>query len=312
MKLLVYHGRGDEYRRLIAGRCPDLQVAAAAEPEALTRELPGAEILLTFRLPLEGLRHAGRLRWLQLTSAGADHLLPAAELLRAVTVTNARGIHAELMADYVFGVLVMQQWDFPRLLRQQAARLWRHQFTEPLAGKILGVVGLGAIGAEIARRAPSFGLIVLGLRRTVAPVPGIRRVYGPDRLREMLGQCDFVVLVVPETPETRGMIGEAELRAMKPTARLVNIARGAVVDEAALLRALREGWIAGAALDVLAEEPPPPDHPVWGLDNVILTPHIAGEPARYVERVVEIFVDNHRRWTAGQPLRNVVDLTRGY
>jgi phosphoglycerate dehydrogenase-like enzyme len=312
MKLLAYHARGDEYRRLIARRCPDLWIAAGSAPETLEQELPDADILLTFRLPLEALRHGRRLRWLQLTSAGADHLLPAADLLRDVTVTNARGIHAELMADYVFGVLVMQQWDFPRLLRQQAARQWRHQYTEPLGGKTLGVVGLGAIGLEIARRAPSFGLSVLGLRRTAAPVPGMSRVYTPEGLHEMLGQCDFVVLVVPETAETRHMIGEAELRAMKPTAYLVNVARGGVVDETALLRALRERWIAGAALDVLTEEPPPSEHPFWTMDNVILTPHIAGEPARYVERVVEVFVDNYRRFATGQPLQNVVDLAKGY
>lgn len=312
MKVLVVHKQADEYRSLMRERFPELEVIAEPQDGRLEQGLAEAEIMVAWRHGIEVLGRARRLRWLQLTSAGVEHLLPVRDLLRDVVVTNARGIHGEVMADYVFGVIVMQQWNFPRLFRNQHTRRWDHQVTEPLAGKTLGVVGLGAIGREIARRAPAFGLTVVGVRREAAPVEGASRVFGPDRLSAMLPLCDFVVVVVPDTPETRQMIGARELRAMKPTAYLINIARGSVVDEPALVQALREGWIAGAALDVFAQEPLPPESPLWTLDNVILTPHIAGEPANYVGRVMEIFGENLTRWREGKPLRNVVDLAKGY
>ncbi|MGH7319750.1 MAG: D-2-hydroxyacid dehydrogenase [Candidatus Rokuibacteriota bacterium] len=312
VKVLVVHQRADEYRGLMRRRFPELEVIAEPQDGRLEQGLAEAEFMIAWRHGIEALARARRLRWLQLTSAGVEHLLPVRALLRDVIVTNARGIHGEVMADYVFGVIVMQQWNFPRLFRNQQARCWDHQFTEPLAGKTLGVIGLGAIGREIVRRAPAFGMTVVGVKREAAPVDGVSRVFGPDRLAEMLPLCDFVVVVVPDTPETRQMIGARELRAMKPTAYLINIARGSVVDEPALVRALREGWIAGAALDVFAQEPLPPESPLWTLDRVILTPHIAGEPADYVGRVMDIFGENLARWRDGRPLRNVVDLAKGY
>ncbi|HLE43395.1 MAG TPA: D-2-hydroxyacid dehydrogenase [Methylomirabilota bacterium] len=312
MKVVVYHRRAAEYVRLIRERCVGAD-AVAADGEAELREaLHDADALLAFQFPVQCLEAGRRLRWLQLTSAGAEHLLPAREWLRGVAVTNSRGIHADVMADYTFGVLVMLHWDFPRLSRNQQARRWEPRSTKPLRGKTLGVVGVGAIGREIARRAPAFGMSVQGVRRSGVPVPEVGRMFGPEGLREMLPSCDFVVLVTPETNETRSLLGERELRAMKRTAYLVNVARGSAVDEGALIRALREGWIAGAALDVFAQEPLPDDHPVWDLSNVIVTPHIAGEPDAYVERVMEIFADNYRRLAAGEPLRNPVDLAQGY
>lgn len=312
MKVLVYHRRAEEYRRMIRERFPDLEVAAGEEEGTLHQHIADAEVLICWRFPVGVLKGAKKLRWIQLTSAGIDHLLGVQEDLRSVTVTNAKGIHGQVMADYTFGAMVMLHWNFPGLLRDQQARRWQHRFTGPLAGKTLGVVGVGAIGGEIARRGPGFGMTVVGVKRTPAPADGVSRIFGPDRLREMLPLCDFVVLVVPATPETRRMIGEAELRAMKRTAYLINIARGSVVDEAALIRGLLEGWIAGAALDVFEKEPLPAASPLWAMENVIITPHIAGEPDAYARRVMEIFGENVARWRAGQPLRNVVDFDRGY
>lgn len=311
-RLLVYHRRAEEYRELIRRRCPDLEVLAVADETTLYDAVAGADILIAWRFPLQALAGSSRLRWIQLTVAGVDHLIPARERLQGIAVTTARGIHGAVIADYVLGVVVMLHWDFPRLLRQQQARQWQGRETAPLAGRTLGIVGLGAIGTEIARRATAFGLQVIGVKRTPAPIDGVSRVVGPDRLHEILRASDFLVLAVPETPETRRMIGEPELRAMRPTAFLVNIARGGVVDEAALVRALEDRWIAGAALDVFDQEPLPPDHRLWALENVIITPHIAGEPDEYIRRVVDIFVDNYARWRAGRPLRNTVDLARGY
>jgi phosphoglycerate dehydrogenase-like enzyme len=311
-KILVYHARADAYRALLAERFPDLEVAAGAGADVLDRHLADAEVLLAFRFPVERLAEARRLRWVQLTSAGADHLVEGCPALAGVTVTNTRGIHVEVMADYTLGVMVMLQWRFPRLLRQQQARVWRQQSTEPLAGKRLGVVGVGAIGGEIARRGAAIGMEVLGVRRDPTPVAGVSRMFGPDGLRELLPLCDFVVLAVPGTPATRHLVGEAELRRMRPGAFLVNIARGNVVDEPALVRALQDGAIAGAALDVFETEPLPPASPLWAMENVIVTPHISGEPDDYPRRVMTVFEENIRRWREGRPLTNVVHLDRGY
>ena len=313
MKLLIYHRRAEEYGRHVAARCPGLEIIAGHDDATLARGLDEAEVIMASKFPVETLAQARRLRWIQLTSAGAEHLVPVRDALRGVIVTNASGVHAALAADYVFGVLVMLQWDFPQLLRRQQAREWGFQFTPPLAGKTLGIVGLGSIGQEIARRGIAFGMEVLGLRRHPGPVDGVARVLGPPELPELLRASDALVLSVPGTAETIGMIGERELGLMRPGAFLINIGRGAVVDEAALIRALGERRIAGAALDVFAEEPLPATSPLWGFPNVIVTPHIAGEPAGYAERVVsQVFADNLARFRGGQPLQNVVDLARGY
>lgn len=313
MKVLVYHRRADEFRTLLAGRLDGVEIVAGFDDVTLDRHLADAEAVLTFRLPLDALQRARRLRWIQLTSAGVEQLLPARAELDKVVVTNTRGIHADAMADYTLGVMVMLRWNFPRMLRDQARRVWDQRLATPLAGATLGVVGLGTIGGEIARRARAFGMHVVGVKRTpgAAGVPEVETVT-VDRLREVLPRCDFVVLVVPMTPATHHLLGAAELAAMKPGACLVNIARGSVVDEDALVAVLRDGRIAGAALDVFEQEPLPADHPFWGLPNVIVTPHVAGEPADYARRVADVFLDNLERWRRGEPLRNVVDLERGY
>jgi len=315
MKLLVYHTSAETYRALLRERFPDLDVAtvvAGADESALERHLADAEVLLGWRIPVAALARAPRLRWIQLTSAGADQLLDARPDLGDVVLTNARGIHGELMADYAVGVMVMLQFGFPRLLRLQQTRTWRHQYTEPLAGKCLGVLGVGAIGGEIARRGAAMGMTVLGMRREPRPAEGVARMFGPDGLGELLPQCDFVVVVVPATPGTRRMLGERELRAMRRGACLINVARGSVVDEAALVRALADGWLGGAALDVFETEPLPAESPLWVMDNVIVTAHISGEPDEYPKRVIRVVEENVARWREGRPLLNVVDPRRGY
>jgi phosphoglycerate dehydrogenase-like enzyme len=311
-KLLIYHRRAGELGRLIGPRCDGLEVAAGFDDATLERHLPDAEALIAFQFPVEALPRARRLRWIQLTSAGAEQLLPGRALLDGIAVTNTRGIHADLMADYALATMVMLHWDFPRFFADQQARRWAPRLALPLAGQTLAVVGAGAIGGEIARRAAACGLHVLAVKRTPGAVEGAAEVVTPDALHGVLGRADFVVLVVPQTAATRGLIDEAALRAMRPTAHLINIARGSVVDGAALVRALREGWIAGAALDVFDEEPLPAESPLWALPNALITPHVAGEPADYARRVADVFVDNLARLRRGEPLRNRVDFERGY
>ena len=255
---------------------------------------------------------------MQLTSAGADRVDPA--LIRAgLTFTTVSGLHATPIAESVLGYMLMFEKGWPALWRRQAEHNYdRMVVPRILAGRTVGVVGMGAIGLECARLAKALGCRVLGIRRSVAergPDAVADEVLPPGDLDELLAESDHVVLAVPLTEETCRMIGAAQLRTMGARGErsyLINIARGEVVDEAALTEALREGVIAGAALDVFEREPLPPESPLWELDNVIITPHITGGVENYNELATSIFCDNLRRYLDGEPLRNIVDPDRGY
>ncbi len=263
---------------------------------------------------------APHLKWLQLTSAGVDRLLDAPVVRSPVQVTTASGIHATSISEYIIGAMLAFAKGFPRAIQAQAERAWTPYLPPELEGATVGIIGMGAIGRRTAELAKAFRMRVLGMRRSVerrvrgqgSGVTDVDELMPPADLPYLLRESDYVVLATPLTPETRQMIGEPELRSMKPGAVIVNIARGAVIDEAALVRALKEGWIAGAALDVFEREPLPADSELWGLRNVLLTPHISGGTPRYMERAVDLFCDNLRRYLAGEPLRNVVDPARGY
>ena len=262
----------------------------------------------------------GALRWVQLTSAGADRV--DTDLIRAgLTFTNVSGLHATPIAEYVLTYMLMFEKGWPALARNQAAHRYdRMVMPRNLSDRTVGVVGMGAIGAECARLAKAIGCRVLAIRRSAAgrgPDPdGVAdELLPPGDLDELLTESDYVVLAVPLTEETRGLIGAAELRTMGARgdrSYLINIARGEVVDEPALIEALREGVIAGAALDVFDREPLPADSPLWELDNVILTPHISGGNENYNEVATSIFCDNLRRYLAGEELHNIIDPDRGY
>ena len=292
------------------------------EAEAnLATTLAEAEVLFTSPLmPADITQRAPRLRWVQLTSAGVDRMLDSELARSGVAITTASGIHAVPIGEYVMGVMLAFAKGFPAAMRAQAERTWRPYLAEELHGKTVGIIGLGAIGGYVARLARADGMRVLAVRRSAREratgaeigMPDVDELLPPSDLPYLLSEADYVVIAVPLTPESEGLIGERELRAMKPTARIVNVARGAVIAEAALVRALKEGWIAGAALDVVQQEPLPPDSELWGMDNVILTPHISGGTPVYMERAVELFCDNLRRYLAGEPLRNHVDVRRGY
>jgi phosphoglycerate dehydrogenase-like enzyme len=293
-------------------------------------EFARAEILYTFRA-LPQPPQAPRLKWVQLNSAGANHILDHPLFKAGVTFTTTSGLHAINIAEYVLASILAWSrqfhvlFDYKRRAVWPGDERWTRFVPRELRGATLGVVGYGSIGREVSRLACALGMTVLALKRQpqrrddpgfsfVGDAEGClpQVIYGPDQLLQMLPLCDYVVLAVPLNAETRHMLSERELRAMRPTAYLVNIARGEVVDEAALVRALQEGWIAGAGLDVFEQEPLPADSPLWKLDNVILTPHISGLTPHYDERAIEIFVENLRRYIGGQPLLNVVDAALGY
>ncbi len=301
------------------------------EVAAILQEHPNTEILYAFHLPPNALELAPRLRWVQLHSAGADHLLDHPIMGSDVLVTTTSGIHATPIAEYVLASILAYRWRVPLWTGCQRESRWPSDrwnlFARPeLRGSTLGVVGYGSIGREVGRLAKAFGMHVLAMRRSTGradqgyAVDGTgdpegtvpERFYPPEALQEMLAECDYVVVALPLTTATRHVIGEPELRAMKPAAYLVNIARGGLIDEAALVRALGEGWIGGAGLDVFDEEPLPPDSPLWELDNALISPHVAGFTPHYDERAVDLFAGNLSRYLAGQPLLNQVDKKKGY
>jgi phosphoglycerate dehydrogenase-like enzyme len=307
-----------------------LQDAAASEVLCVTDQeqfiarLPEAEILCSFSVPENWRALAPNLRWLQYPGAGVDGLRPSGLLDEGspVVVTTASGMHATTISEYVFGSMLMFNWNWPQMVRLQDSHLWAKSTGwynlggRELAGQTLGVVGMGSIGRRIAQVGRSFGMRVLGIRHSFSAEnesdPDLDQGYAPQQLQELLKQSDYVVLAIPLTPETERLIGEAELRSMKSNAYLVNIARGHVIDEQALIRALRENWIAGAGLDVTEVEPLPSNSPLYGMPNVILTPHIAGVSAHYEARLAELFADNLRRYRAGEPLLHRFDPARGY
>jgi phosphoglycerate dehydrogenase-like enzyme len=290
--------------------------------ETLEPILRETEILLSNPIvPDNILERAAHLRWVQLTSAGADRLVESELVLSGrVTVTTASGIHAIPISEYVIGVMIAFAKGFPRAFRSQANNAWQAYLAAELDGATVGVLGLGAIGGRVAELSKALGMRVLAVRRSCqqrttgaeAGEPFVDGMFPRSELPAFLAECDYLVLAVPLTAESRHMIGEAELAAMKPTAVIVNIARGAVIDQEALVRALKGGRIGGAALDVTEPEPLPPDSELWGLENVMITPHISGGTPRYMDRAIELFCDNLRRYLAGEPLRNVVDPSRGY
>ena len=304
------------------GRRPEGETEEEATAN-LAAILAQTEVLFTSpMIPPDIADTAPNLRWVQLTSAGLDRLLDS-ELASArgrITLTTASGIHAVPIGEYVMGAMLAFAKGFAGAMRAQTERTWRPYLAEELYGKTVGIVGLGAIGGHVARLAKTDGMRVLAIRRSVqrraeghdTGVADVDELLPPSDLPYLLAQADYVVIAVPLTQESRGLIGEGELRAMKTTARIINIARGAVIDEAALVRALKEGSIAGAALDVFEQEPLSPESELWGMENVILTPHISGGTPVYMERAVALFADNLRRYLAGEPLRNTVDLKRGY
>jgi len=292
---------------------PRVRIAAVADRQKGIALAPRAEVMVGWNVPREAVQRAPALRWIHSTAAGVDQLFHPEVLAREIVITNSRGIHQPLV-EHVFAMLLALTRRLPIAIRHQLQRRWERRETvgDEIRGKTLGVLGLGTIGAEIAEKAAVFGMRVIGTKRTPAAVPHVERVYPPEGLPEVLRASDAVVIALPLTRETHGLIGEAALRAMKPTAFLINVGRGPVVQEPALVRALQERWIGGAALDVFEREPLPADSPLWGMDTVIITPHVSGASPRYLDAAVPLFCDNLRRYLDGAPLRNLVDKTRGY
>lgn len=298
---------------LVQGR-DALREAVLAHPET--------DVVCSFYPPEELLSIAPNLRWIALPSAGADHVLRNGLVkMDGPIVTTSSGIHATPIGEFVLSMMLMWVRHWPQLSKLQRAGAWPDHERwlalggHELSGATLGVIGLGAIGRYIARLGRAFGMRVVATRRSASPDqtdPDADTLVPPDHLDDLLTASDFVIVSVPSTPQTRQLIGAHEFHAMRRNAFLINISRGSTVDEAALIAALTDGDIGGAGLDVFATEPLPADSPLWRLPNVIISPHLAGNTDQYSRRFTDLFLENLARFRAGEPMRNVVDVTRGY
>jgi phosphoglycerate dehydrogenase-like enzyme len=310
--ILVYHpDEADTYARLInVPRGRDVVIHVAATEADAAAHIADVEVVYAWKLPPALYGKARRLRWLQAMGAGVDWAL-VPDLRRRVIVTRAPGVFGSWMSEYVIGWC---SWVSQRMETYRAAQRERRWIgdvmPERLRGRTLTLVGIGDIGGEIARVARAVGMRVVGVSRSGRRVPHVDRVHRTVHLHRALSAADFVVVVVPLTPATRGLIDATALAAMRPDAWLLNIGRGAVVDDAALVAALRTRRIAGAILDVFPSEPLPPEHPLWRLENAVITPHVAGPST--AQEIAPVFNDNLARWLSDQPLHHIVDRRKGY
>lgn len=306
----------EEQLAAVTDRAGDLDVVVTKDRAQIEELLPELRIALGM-FPRDLISKAPNLKWLHLWSAGADWLLRHPDVADSdLVITNSAGVHAAPISEHVFAYLLAFARGFPRSLRSQVERQWdprRQAELFELQDKTMLIVGAGNIGERVAELGRAFGMSVLAVRRNpLRPVIGADEVAGVDRLDELLPRADFVVITVPLTNETQGLFDARRLALMRPSAYLINIGRGGTVVERDLVAALQDRVIAGAGLDVFEEEPLPEDAPLWRLENVIITAHYSGATPRYVERVLEIFLDNLERFQAGAQLRNVVDKRLGY
>ena len=297
----------------------ETNITVGDRAEAFENSAAQADVILSWSKAGELLRDVlamtPHVRWVHSRSAGLDSVLFPELVEHHVTLTNGRGVFSEPLGEFAIAAALFFAKDLRRMVRSHAAGVWDQFDIELIAGRTLGVVGYGDIGRAVARRAKAMGMRVVAVRRRPELSRGdsdVDEVYSPERLREMLAGCDYVVVSAPLTAETRSMISAGELAVMKRTAVLVNVGRGPVVDEPALVDALERGAIRGAALDVFDQEPLPDGHPFYKLENVLLSPHCADHTPDWLERAMRFFLENFERYRTGRPLLNVVDKSLGY
>ncbi|WP_435193825.1 D-2-hydroxyacid dehydrogenase [Natronomonas sp. EA1] len=294
----------DAYVDALRDRLPDHEISHARTPDEERALVAEADVVTGPTLPPE--RVTDSLKLFAGVYAGSDHIDLEAFAAHEVPVTSAAGVHTSNVAEYAIGGLITLTQEFTEAFRQQERREWRHFGTSELYGSTVTIVGLGAIGRGIAERLEPFGVETVGIRASPEKGGPTDEVLGPDHLHDALARSDSVVLACPLTDETEGLLGSSEFVTMPAHATLVNVARGPVVDTDALVDALRWEQIAGAVLDVTDPEPLPEDHPLWAMENVLLTPHIAGDTPHYFDRLADIVAENVARLERGEPLRNRV------
>ncbi len=301
----------DEYLAAVQDAAPAAEIVVASK-ENLAEELRNAEIFFGFHSP-EVFRQATELRWIQATSAGIEALLAPELVERGLIITNASGLYASPVAETGWALTLALFRRIPTFLRQQQEHRWEVQIPGDLDGSVAGIIGLGGIGSHYARVAAAFGMRVVAVDRHHPPKPDfVESLWTMDRLNNLLEMSDVVLISCPLWSESRHLINRETLAQMKPTAFLVNIARGGIVEENALLEALQSGQIAGAGIDVCETEPLPAENPLWEAPNLILTPHFAGFSGQRLRRLTKLFCENLRRYQGGERLVNEVDQEKGY
>ncbi|MCG8514151.1 MAG: D-2-hydroxyacid dehydrogenase [Halanaerobiales bacterium] len=319
MKILLAQDLKDSYYQSIYEVWPGCRIVKALDFVSQKREIGNSQVLAVFsgNFKVDLLYEAKKLKWIQSWSAGVDQFTEPESLKylidNNIKLTTMSGVHGNIIAEHVMGLVISLSRKLYKFYWQQKNQQWQWIKVDQLEDRVMAIIGLGSIGQEIAARARAFKMKIIGVKRdTGTRIPNIDHLYSHDELLTVLKEADYVVVAVPLTDETHQMIGEDEFRVMKNSACFINISRGQVVDEEMLIRALEEGHIAGAGLDVFTEEPLPPDSPLYKLDNVLITPHIAGVFPAYDQKAIKIFLENLKRFKSGSPLLNLVDYNRGY
>jgi phosphoglycerate dehydrogenase-like enzyme len=298
----------------------DAEVTIGNAALAFAKVAGTAEIIFNWSGSLSLIREvflmSPQARWVHSRSAGLERTLFPELIASEVTMTNGRGVFSPSLGEFALAAILYFAKDFRRMLRSQMAGLWDPFDVLPISGQTVGIIGYGDIGRAVAARVRPMGMSVLAVKRHV-PIQTnsdtlVDQIYAPDRRREMLAQCDYIVLAAPLNDETRGLISEAEFAAMKPGAVIINVGRGPVIDEPAMIKALTERKIKGAALDVFDEEPLPKAHPFYKLENVLLSPHCADHTPDWLDNAMRFFLAQFERFRRGEPLLNVVDKKLGY
>jgi len=319
LTLLVLADPSASWLKLLGNLGPDINVIVSNEAAKVHEFAPQADVIVNGshnpRLLSAALPAALRAQWVHSLWTGVDSVLSPEVLASPLPLTNGRGVFRRPLAEWSIGAMLYFAYNMRRMIRQQQAGVWEAFTTEEIQAKTLGIVGYGGIGSLAAELARPFGMRIVALRRRPELFQEdsvVDESFPPAKLNQMLAASDYVLLAMPLTGETRGMIGAAQIAAMKPTGVLINVGRGAVVDEQALVAALEGGKIRGAALDVFAVEPLPAGHPFYRMENVLLSPHTADHVQDFVHLAVECFLENLRRFQAGEPLLNLVDKHAGY
>ena len=318
--VLVLADPADPQLAMLADLPEKTGIAVGNSPEAFERAAPDASVIFNWSgsraLLREVFAMAPKVRWVHSRSAGLDSLLFPELVESSVPLTNGTGVFSQSLGEFALAAILYFAKDFRRMIRNQMAGRWEQFDITEISGQTVGIVGYGDIGRAVATRVRAMGMRVLAVKRHGPPLynvdPLVDQIYAPEHRIEMISRCDYIVAAAPLTPETRGMIGEAEFAAMKPSAVVINVGRGPVIDEDAMLKALTGGRIKGAGLDVFTHEPLPEGHPFYRLENVLLSPHCADHTADWLEQAMRFFVENFERFRKGEPLRNAVNKKLGY
>jgi D-2-hydroxyacid dehydrogenase (NADP+) len=320
ISLLISFELPGQYIKKIQEVSADIKVLQSSDEKELLHLIENVDILFAGDFSLEIFLKAKNLKWIQTVGAGVNRFLFPEVVKSNVIITSAGGVHPIPISEHVIGLMLSLSRKLHFFIRNQMERKWEMngaklmEQIEELSAKTVGIVGLGRIGSEVAKKTKCLGMKVIATKRnpTVSKPNYVDKLVNPENLEELLAESDFVVLTLPLTKETQGMIGEAQLKSMKRTSYLINVARGKIVQEDKLIQALKEDWIVGAGLDTFETEPLPQNSELWTMKNVIITPHMAGLTPHYFERLTNIFCENLNRFINNEPLINVVDKTVGY